>query len=112
MEVESVERIVQDNYSAVLRKGPYFAGWKPCSINDIEEYQPCLMDCSVPETNSSPDDTWYIPEQWGVDNSAYTWRRDKQLKRGFESRFKLFTNKNFFTGLSCMAVVMLYFILK
>lgn len=72
-----------DDYGVLLNKGPYFKGWKHCSIKDIEDIShPCKLDCSVPETNLSSgeiDDLWSIPNQKGVDNSAYTWRRDLNL---------------------------------
>jgi hypothetical protein len=64
-------------------------GWLPCPVKDIEDMDICNMDCSVPNPEGNIDDSWYIPQQWGIDNSAYTWRRDKQLQRG--TNFPLWT---------------------
>ena len=83
-----------DYVCSLFSKGPYFRGWMPCAstsktkesgVGDIEDLHPCQHDCSVPETSTLPaaiDDEWSIPRQRGVDNSAYTWRRDLQLGRG------------------------------
>ncbi len=54
--------------------------------DDIEDLMahPCRQDCSVPPTSTAAsqlDDEWSIPAQRGVDNSAYTWRRDRQMGR-------------------------------
>ena len=102
----------QDDYlCVVLRKGPYFQGWRPCSmagggltknnskraeematnpIADMEDFittgDPCHHDCSVvqpqQQQQQQSDDQWYIPRQRNVNNDAYTSRRDQQLGRG------------------------------
>jgi hypothetical protein len=53
------------------------------AVKDIEELdKACQHDCSVPpsgEQAATLDATWTVPNQRGVDNSSYTWRRDKNL---------------------------------
>lgn len=88
----------QDDYTCVvLRKGPYFQGWKPCgtsssttTASDIEDLtHPCQHDCSVPHGSQqgieSVDERWTVPKQRNVNNEAYTWRRDEALGRGRNS---------------------------
>lgn len=90
--------------------GPWFAGWasadhQSCdgSCEDMEDYFPsaaCNGSCgkaspspawiTSPAKSTSPildnlDTTYSIPCQRGVDNSAYTWRKDYALGRGVES---------------------------
>jgi hypothetical protein len=77
-----------------LSVGPYFQGWAPCrssgsKVVDVEDLgsSSCAQDCTIPSVNAVQvvvDDSWYIPNQRGVDNSAYTWRRDRQLGRGVQ----------------------------
>jgi hypothetical protein len=112
--------VKQDDYwcqRSGASNGPYFSGWnRHCeksaadSAGDIEDIpmHPCHQDCSVPPTFTAADqldDEWSIPRQRGVDNSAYTWRRDRQMGRNGNGNRWLWWG--FTTGSVAIAVAML-----
>jgi hypothetical protein len=66
------------------------------TTKDIEDLdQLCKHDCSVPESDVQAgvlDTIWTIPNQRGVDNSAYTWRRDCALGKTPDWKLNLLPN--------------------
>ncbi|KAI3645524.1 hypothetical protein MP228_008452 [Amoeboaphelidium protococcarum] len=92
---------VTDDYACVTYNGPYFRQWKQCQggSKQTEDIEDLTLDKSVLQ-QPVDDFEWMHPHQYGVDNSAYTWRKDVQLGRStsISQWFGFWFAEQFFTG--------------